>query len=66
MHAHKMLNVECTCDDVVIAGVKINKPSGVSVKQWVDYWERLCILMEREKDGVYPFAPSGSEEDSEE
>lgn len=66
MHAHKLLNVECTYNDAHVAGVVISRPSGVSAKQWVDYWERLCLTMEREEDGTSPFEPSRLEEDPEE
>lgn len=49
MHAHKMLKIEHTIDEVKIAGNKIDRPSSISPMQWVEYWEKLYELMEKEE-----------------
>lgn len=46
MHAHRMLNMAYDFDAVVIAGVRVERPTGVSAKQWIDYWEKICFIME--------------------
>lgn len=61
MQAHKMIKAEFTYEDVIVAGVVIKRPSSISPKQWVDYWERVGVLMEREEDGKHPFTPSNIE-----
>lgn len=52
LHAHKMLKVEYDPDKVVLAGVVVPRPPGVSVSQWLEYWERVCKFAEKSHSGV--------------
>jgi len=41
-----MMGIEYDYDKASVVGVEIKRPSAISAKQWIDYWERLCNLME--------------------
>lgn len=36
-----MIDIDISHDHVIVLGVRINRPSGISVSQWYKVWERL-------------------------